>query len=112
MSDHTKEELELDGKCAPSVSSQKYPFSTVRDVAKTGVWRKLDYHLLPPVVLLYLLSFLDRTNIGNARIAGMGEDLHLTGFRFNIAAAVFFIPYCLVEVPSCIGHPDGSLLSC
>ncbi|KAI9442628.1 MFS general substrate transporter [Lactarius indigo] len=98
MSAHTKEELE--GKPAPSVTSQEYPIATVGDVAKTRIWRKLDYHILPPVVLLYLFSFLDRTNIGNAKVAGMGNDLHLTGFRFNIAASVFFIFYCVVEVPA------------
>ncbi|KAH8976381.1 major facilitator superfamily domain-containing protein [Lactarius akahatsu] len=30
----------------------------------------------------------------------MAEDLHLVGLQYNIAAAIFFIPYCLVEVPS------------
>ncbi|KAH9062460.1 MFS general substrate transporter [Lactarius vividus] len=98
MSIHTGTKEELESRPAPSVSSQEYPISPVGDVAKTRIWRKLDFHILPPVVLLYLLSFLDRTNIG--KIAGMGTDLHLTGFRYNIAAAVFFIPYCVVEVPA------------
>ncbi|KAK7000695.1 major facilitator superfamily domain-containing protein [Favolaschia claudopus] len=64
------------------------------------ILRKLDVHLLPFVSLLYLLSFLDRANIGNARIAGMAVDAHLTGLRYNTIAAVFFIPYALAEVPS------------
>ncbi|KAI0032908.1 MFS general substrate transporter [Vararia minispora EC-137] len=68
------------------------------------VWRKLDRHLLPFVTLLYLLSFLDRANIGNAKIAGMSTDLHLTqgfgGLKYNFAAAIFYIPYSLCEVPS------------
>ncbi|KAF8647029.1 hypothetical protein AX16_006866 [Volvariella volvacea WC 439] len=42
----------------------------------------------------------DRSNIGNARIAGMAEDANLYGLRYNIIAAVFFIPYALFEVPS------------
>ncbi|KAH8994726.1 MFS general substrate transporter [Lactarius hatsudake] len=100
MSAHTGTKEELESQPVPSASSQEYPISLVGDVAKTRVWRKLDFHILPPVVLLYLLSFLDRANIGNARIAGMANDLHLTGFRFNIATAVFFIPYCVVEVPA------------
>ena len=33
----------------------------------------------------------DRSNIGNARIAGMGKDLELVGLKYNIAAAVFFV---------------------
>jgi len=62
--------------------------------------RKLDWHLLPLVSLLYLLSFLDRANIGNAKVAGMSTDLHLVGLRYNTAAAVFFILYSFAEVPS------------
>ncbi|KAG2348123.1 MFS general substrate transporter [Suillus weaverae] len=61
---------------------------------------KIDWHLLPFVTVFYLLSFLDRANVGNARVAGMATNLSLTGFRYNIAAAVFFIPYSFAEVPS------------
>ncbi|KAF8555237.1 MFS general substrate transporter [Imleria badia] len=64
------------------------------------VLRKLDWHLLPLVSLLYLLSFLDRANIGNARVAGMATDLNLVGLRYNIASAVFFVMYCLAQPPS------------
>ncbi|KAK4933920.1 hypothetical protein LTR66_015819, partial [Elasticomyces elasticus] len=39
--------------------------------------RKIDIHILPFVVLLYLFSFLDRVNIGNARLYGLEEDLGL-----------------------------------
>ncbi|KAG8767274.1 hypothetical protein FRC15_005797, partial [Serendipita sp. 397] len=64
------------------------------------ILRKLDWHILPLVSLLYLLSFLDRSNIGNARVAGMVTDLHLVGLQYNTAAAVFFILYCAAEIPS------------
>ncbi|KAJ7772744.1 major facilitator superfamily domain-containing protein [Mycena maculata] len=74
----------------------------ITEIARAKVLRKLDVHLLPFVSLLYLLSFLDRANIGNAKIAekGMAKDADLTGFRYNTIAAVFFIPYALAEVPS------------
>ncbi|KAG2075430.1 MFS general substrate transporter [Suillus decipiens] len=64
------------------------------------ILRKIDWHLLPFVTLFYLLSFLDRSNIGNAKVGGMATDLKLTGLKYNIAAAVFFIPYSFAEVPS------------
>ncbi|KAG1871251.1 MFS general substrate transporter [Suillus subalutaceus] len=67
---------------------------------RARILRKLDWHLLPFVSLLYMLSFLDRANVGNAKVAGMSQDLHLIGFRYNIAAAVFFILYSFAEVPS------------
>jgi hypothetical protein len=37
---------------------------------------------------------------GNARIAGLTEDLHLAGLQYNTAVTLFFPPYCLFEVPS------------
>ncbi|KAJ4483850.1 major facilitator superfamily domain-containing protein [Lentinula aciculospora] len=62
------------------------------------VLRKIDYHILPIVVLLYLLAFLDRGNVGNAKILGMVEDAHLTGLRYNILSAVFFVSFLVEDV--------------
>jgi MFS family permease len=62
--------------------------------------RKLDLRVLPPLFVLFLLAFLDRTNIGNAKIQGLTKDLNMTGPDYNIALFVFFIPYILFEVPS------------
>ncbi|KAL2814878.1 major facilitator superfamily domain-containing protein [Aspergillus cavernicola] len=62
--------------------------------------RNIDFFLLPTIWLMYLLSYMDRTNIGNARVAGMEEDLDLDSQRYSIALVVFFIGYVLFEVPS------------
>ncbi|KAI0515274.1 major facilitator superfamily domain-containing protein [Xylaria bambusicola] len=60
------------------------------------VWR-LDLILIPWLCLLYLLAFLDRTNIGNAKIAGLVPDLGLTTSQYNIALTIFFISYSVFE---------------
>ena len=39
--------------------------------------RKMDLYLIPFLACLYLLSFLDRSNIGNARLAGLEAKLHI-----------------------------------
>ncbi|XRM42296.1 hypothetical protein ABZX51_005521 [Aspergillus tubingensis] len=62
--------------------------------------RKIDMTLLPTVWVMYLLSYLDRTNIGNAKISGMQVDLHLTSNEYSIALVVFFVGYVVFEVPS------------
>ena len=49
--------------------------------------RKIDRHILPVLAILYLLSFLDRTNIGNARLANLEIDLHMTGLNYNVSLA-------------------------
>jgi hypothetical protein len=41
----------------------------------------------------------DRSNIGNAKVAGMAKDLNLVGYQYNIAAAVFFLLYSAAEIP-------------
>ncbi|KAG8893131.1 hypothetical protein FRB99_002185, partial [Tulasnella sp. 403] len=64
------------------------------------ILRKMDLHIIPYVAFLYLLSFLDRSNIGNAKIAGLVGDLKLKGLEYNVCAAVFFITYSAAEVPS------------
>ncbi|RGP67580.1 hypothetical protein FSPOR_5767 [Fusarium sporotrichioides] len=69
-------------------------------VATRKLLRKLDLHLLPPLMVIYFLSFMDRTNIGNAKIQGMTETLNMTGNDYNMALFVFFIPYIIFEVPS------------
>jgi MFS transporter, ACS family, DAL5 transporter family protein len=46
------------------------------------------------------IAYVDRSNIGNAKIAGMEQDLDLVGQRYNIALTVFFVPYAFFEIPS------------
>ncbi|KAJ5811677.1 hypothetical protein N7474_007978 [Penicillium riverlandense] len=65
-----------------------------------GIVRKLDFHILPWLFGMWFFCFLDRSNIGNAKIEGLDEDLHLTGDEFNVALTLFFVPYILVDVPS------------
>lgn len=52
---------------------------------------KVDRWLIPWLCLLYLLSFLDRTNIGNARLAGMETDLDMKGHDYNNSLTIFFV---------------------
>lgn len=47
--------------------------------------RKIDVYLVPFLSLLYLLSYLDRTNIGNARLGGLEEDLGMSGLDYNVS---------------------------
>jgi hypothetical protein len=55
------------------------------------VYRKLDWNLMPLIFVLYSLSVLDRSNLGNARIAGMANDIDLSGNRYSWLATVFYI---------------------
>lgn len=46
------------------------------------------------------MSYMDRTNIGNAKIAGMDVDLGLDSNQYSVILVVFFVTYVFFEVPS------------
>ncbi|KAF4460682.1 major facilitator superfamily transporter [Fusarium albosuccineum] len=70
-------------------------------VMDKSIDRKCDLHIIPWLFGIWLFAFIDRSNIGNAKIDGLTEDLGIeTGNKFNIALLIFFIPYILVDVPS------------
>jgi len=62
--------------------------------------RKIDLHIIPTITLLYLLSYLDRINIGQAKIDGLMESLKLTSAQYNACLSVFFATYVIFEIPS------------
>ncbi|KZV74541.1 MFS general substrate transporter [Peniophora sp. CONT] len=62
--------------------------------------RKVDWRLLPILTLLYLLSFLDRSNVGNAKIDGLTQDIHVSNPAYNTSLALYFIAYVTFEVPA------------
>ncbi|KAF8269706.1 MFS general substrate transporter [Lactarius quietus] len=72
----------------------------ISEVDERKLVRKIDLRLIPWLSLLYLLSFLDRTSIGNAKLYGMEKSLHLTDKQYLFALTIFFFSYALFEVPS------------
>jgi ACS family tartrate transporter-like MFS transporter len=61
--------------------------------------RKVLWRIIPCVFALYVVSYIDRANIGYAALQ-MNQELGLSGSAFGFAAGVFFIGYFLFEVPS------------
>ena len=61
--------------------------------------RKVLWRIIPFVFVLYVVSYIDRANIGYAALQ-MNRELGLSSRAFGFAAGVFFIGYFLFEVPS------------
>ncbi|KXN87250.1 hypothetical protein AN958_09041 [Leucoagaricus sp. SymC.cos] len=74
--------------------------SAVEVRIKEQVWWKVDRYILPLTILIYLLSWLDRANISNARVVGMQSDLRLSATEYSTALTVTFVPYIITEIPS------------
>ncbi|KAJ6160410.1 hypothetical protein N7470_003806 [Penicillium chermesinum] len=61
---------------------------------KSLVW-KFDLRVLPVLAIMYLFNSLDKSNLGNAKTAGLETTLHLHGDQYNLLLSIFFIPYVL-----------------
>ncbi|KAI3593392.1 putative MFS-type transporter (plasmid) [Cupriavidus sp. U2] len=69
------------------------------ELLEGGVYKKLMWRILPFLLICYVASYLDRVNIGFARLQ-MSADLGLSEAAYGLAAGLFFLGYVLFEVPS------------
>ncbi|PCE27886.1 MFS transporter [Paraburkholderia acidicola] len=67
--------------------------------AETSALRKITWHIMPFLFLVYVLSYLDRVNIGYAKLQFTG-DLGLSNAAYGLGAGIFFFGYFVFEVPS------------
>jgi sugar phosphate permease len=63
------------------------------------LWNRIAWRLLPFLFVLYIIAFLDRVNVGFAKLQ-MAADVGLSDMAYGFGAGVFFIGYCLCEIPS------------
>ncbi|KAF7557258.1 hypothetical protein G7Z17_g820 [Cylindrodendrum hubeiense] len=68
--------------------------------AEKRLVRKMDLIMMPALWFMYILAYIDRQNIGNAKVAGMDEDLNLSDDQYAMLLSIFFIGYLICEVPS------------
>ncbi|AMA25180.1 hypothetical protein RJF2_12670 [Klebsiella pneumoniae subsp. pneumoniae] len=61
--------------------------------------KKIYRHLMPLLIVAYIISFIDRTNIGMAK-ATMSVDIGLSATAFGLGAGLFFLTYAVLEIPS------------
>ncbi|PFH54784.1 hypothetical protein AMATHDRAFT_134158 [Amanita thiersii Skay4041] len=81
-------------------NSQYRPDIDTSHVDERKLLRRIDLHLLPWLSVLYLLSFLDRGSIGNAKLYSLEQDISVTDNQYLIGLTVFFFPYAIFEPAS------------
>ncbi|ODQ61277.1 hypothetical protein WICANDRAFT_77916 [Wickerhamomyces anomalus NRRL Y-366-8] len=62
--------------------------------------RKIDLRILPMLVYIYILNYLDRNNIASARLGGLEKDLGLKGNQYQTCISILFVGYILMQIPS------------
>ncbi|RAL05491.1 putative MFS transporter [Aspergillus ibericus CBS 121593] len=71
-----------------------------REKAEKALVRKIDLRLLPMIIIMYILNYLDRNNIAAAKLAGLVTDLNLVGVEYQTCVSILFVGYLLMQIPS------------
>ncbi|OKL61998.1 hypothetical protein UA08_02917 [Talaromyces atroroseus] len=86
-------ELDMSAELA-ALSEEEY-----EKLKKSAIW-KLDLRIMPPVVLMYILNYLDRQNIASAKLANLVEDLNLSSVQYQTCVSLLFVGYITMQIPS------------
>ncbi|KAI6886532.1 major facilitator superfamily transporter [Hortaea werneckii] len=108
------EDIEMDPKKDVGVSmiedvspaSLQSQFDTLRDLddeqmagLQKRLVRKLDWRMMPTITVMFLLNYLDRINVSNARLAGLQEDCNMSDTVWNTGISTFYIGYLIGQLP-------------
>ncbi|WP_260850838.1 carboxylesterase family protein [Rhodococcus sp. WB9] len=91
---------------SPALMSTQQPTTTppttsgaVCDDIPSTLYRKIAWRLLPVIAITYAVAIIDRVNIGFAKLQ-MSPDIGLSAAAYGLGAGIFFLAYCLFEMPS------------
>ncbi|RDW74873.1 membrane transporter-1 [Coleophoma cylindrospora] len=79
------------------------------------VLRKIDWNLLPLMMILYFVQFTDKTTLGSSSILGIKTDNHLSASEYNWLGTIFYLAYLVFEWPQTLGlqkFPPGKWMAC
>ncbi|KDQ55121.1 hypothetical protein JAAARDRAFT_71439 [Jaapia argillacea MUCL 33604] len=71
-----------------------------RVAAEARLKRKLDMRLMPTMILIFILNYIDRTAVTAARLKGLESDLGLTDIQYQTVVAILYASYCPAQIPS------------
>ncbi|KAJ3829785.1 MFS general substrate transporter [Lentinula raphanica] len=86
----------------PKADDLYRPDVDTNGVDEQKLMRRIDLHVIPWLAMLYFLNFMDRGNIGNAKLYGMTTNIDhpISDTQYLIALTVYFFPYALLEPAS------------
>lgn len=100
-----KKELDVE-KCSSQDDLGENEVASLDSVTEARLVRRIDLRLVPSSMFIYLVCFLDRSNIGNAKLlnAATGNSLvqtiHMSDKQYLVALMIFIVAYTLFETPS------------
>ncbi|OBT70988.1 hypothetical protein VF21_09886 [Pseudogymnoascus sp. 05NY08] len=94
------EEKYIETADAPSDDSNVSLTLAEKKALTRRILLKLDIKIIPIMALLFLCSFLDRTNVGNAKIYHMEKDINITDHQYDTGLVIYYAFYIASELPS------------
>ncbi|KAK9894476.1 MFS general substrate transporter [Cystobasidium minutum MCA 4210] len=92
-----------DEKFIPADDKQVTPaVNHIDEKARKSGRFKMDVVITGFSTLVYLMSFLDKANLGNANAAGLSKELGISSRQYSIVLTIFYIPYILAEYPAAL----------
>ena len=82
------------------ISHAKAETSQSTTIDPASFRRKIDWRIVPVLLLCYTMSYIDKALINYAAVMGLNRDLHLRGNEFSNTASWFFLAYLLAEIPN------------
>ena len=83
----------------PAANKTSMPSPALESAAHKAVFAKIDWRLIPLLLIAYMVAYLDRINVGYAQLQ-MKQTLPFDDAVYGLGAGIFFIGYFLFEVPS------------
>lgn len=91
---------EIKGADAEAAAHPRQQLTADELLLEKKLRRKIDLRIMPIVVLIYLMNYIDRNNYAAARLQGLEEDLGMTDQEYQIGLSTLFVGYVLMQVPS------------
>ena len=104
ISDTSLENAPARSRREPPELIKKLTFEERQRLEK-ALTRKIDLRILPMLILIYIMNYLDRNNIAAARLAGLQDPkskggINLTSTQYLTALSILFVGYILMQIPS------------
>ncbi|KUI63523.1 hypothetical protein VM1G_10273 [Cytospora mali] len=93
-------DLIADDKDVTQIAEHLRQLTAEERIIEKKLRRKIDLLVMPIVVMIYLMNYIDRNNYAAARLQGLEEDLHMTDEQYQIGLSTLFVGYVLMQVPS------------
>ncbi|KAF3385328.1 hypothetical protein F1880_002224 [Penicillium rolfsii] len=111
ISDREMDQQSVDNGALEQLQSSSPQFSAA---AERKLVRKIDFTILPIMLVAYMMAFLDKQTLSQAALMGVRQDLHLVGSQYSWTSGIFYFGYLFFSYPASllmIKFPLGKYLA-